>query len=117
MKSVKGTPWGSTDFVMKVLAEKEETLHLSLALKQKGYALHDLEEKTAKLFSLTARNLPVKTREKRYVDARSVLCYFAVREYGISATDMARRLNMTQPAVSYAVKRGKILVGEGNYRL
>ncbi|MBW1700059.1 MAG: transposase, partial [Deltaproteobacteria bacterium] len=41
------------------------------------------------------------------VEARSLFCYWAVRELGYTATDMARRLGMTQPAVGYAVRRGE----------
>jgi putative transposase len=41
---------GSSDFVMKILAEKEESLHRSSALKQKGYTLDDIQKKAAELF-------------------------------------------------------------------
>ena len=57
------------------------------------------------------------SKEKRYVDARSILCYWAVRVLGISTTGMARHLNMTQPAITYAAKRGIIIVQKGNYNL
>ena len=43
------------------------------------------------------------------VEARSVFCYWAVRELGVSATELARRFGMTQPAVSISVKRGENL--------
>jgi hypothetical protein len=33
--------------------------------------------------------------------------YLAVRDLGYSRTDLAKRLGMTQPAVDYAVDRGK----------
>lgn len=65
---------------MKVLAEKEESLHRSNALKQKGYTLEDIQKKAAELFLLKPSDLFTATKEKRYVDARSILCYWAVRE-------------------------------------
>ena len=40
------------------------------------------------------------------VAARSLLCYWAVRELGLTTTELAKRLGQTQPAVSYAVIRG-----------
>ncbi len=43
------------------------------------------------------------------VEARSLFCYWAVREFGVSATELARRFGMTQPAVSISVKRGENL--------
>ena len=44
---------------------------------------------------------------KVQVEARYLLCYWAVRELGISCTDLAKQLEMSQPGVGYAVSRGK----------
>ena len=41
--------------------------------------------------------------------ARSLLCYWAVRELGMSCTVIAERLGMTQLGVSRAVQRGERL--------
>ena len=46
-----------------------------------------------------------KGQSKIRVAARSLLCYWAVRELELTATGLAKRLGMTQPAVSYAVRR------------
>jgi predicted transcriptional regulator len=44
------------------------------------------------------------------VSARSVFCYWAVRELGLTTTAVARVLGLTQPAVSIAVRRGERIV-------
>jgi putative transposase len=41
------------------------------------------------------------------VQARSLRCYWAARELGITATDLARIIGLSQPAVSISVKRGE----------
>ncbi|NVL93638.1 MAG: transposase, partial [Desulfobacterales bacterium] len=51
------------------------------------------------------------------VEARSVFCYWAARELGLSATEMAKRLGMTQPGVGYAVSRGEDIVERMKYSL
>ncbi len=51
--------------------------------------------------------LPSKQRQR--VRARSLLCFWAVREFGLSATLLAQKLGMTQPSVSRAVQRGENL--------
>ncbi|NIA05682.1 MAG: LysR family transcriptional regulator, partial [Proteobacteria bacterium] len=51
------------------------------------------------------------------VQARSLLCYWAVRELGLSVTSVATRLGLTQPAASRAVQRGERLVQKHNYSL
>jgi len=43
-------------------------------------------------------------KNKREVAARSVVSHRAVREVGMSGTEVARRLGVTQPAVNQAVK-------------
>ncbi|MBT8368770.1 MAG: hypothetical protein KJP23_29095 [Deltaproteobacteria bacterium] len=42
-----------------------------------------------------------KGRRKIQVAVRSLLCYWAVRELGLTATELAKRPGMTQPAMSY----------------
>ncbi len=51
------------------------------------------------------------------VEARSLLCYWAVRELGMSATYMAKRLGMSQSGVGYAVSRGEKIAKKKNYQL
>jgi len=58
-----------------------------------------------------------KGRRRIQVTARSLLCYWAVRQLGLTATGLAQRLGMTQPAVSYAVSRGEQIAKERNYNL
>jgi len=58
-----------------------------------------------------------KGRRKIQVAARSLLCYWAVRELGLTGTELAKRLGVTQPAVSYAVIRGERFAKERNYSL
>ena len=54
---------------------------------------------------------------KIQVAARSLLCFWAVPKLGLTATELARRLGMTQSAVSNAVNRGEQIAKEGNYTL
>jgi len=56
-------------------------------------------------------------RRPRKVEARSVYCYWAVCELGMSQSDMAKRLRMTQPGVGYAVRRGEKIAKQRNYQL
>ena len=51
------------------------------------------------------------------VRARSLFCYWAVRELGISNRAVAGHLGLTQPAVSIAVRRGEKLAEDLNLKL
>ena len=41
------------------------------------------------------------------VKARSLMCYWAVRKLGFSATELSKKLGVSQPSVSISVKRGE----------
>jgi DNA-binding transcriptional LysR family regulator len=49
--------------------------------------------------------------------ARSLLCYWAVRELGLSATELARQMAISQPAISQSVKRGEAIAKENGFEL
>ncbi|GAB6270143.1 MAG: hypothetical protein STSR0002_28860 [Smithella sp.] len=58
-----------------------------------------------------------RSRQKDRVAARSLFCYWASRELGIAHTELARRLEISLPAISYAVERGERIAKEKPYRL
>lgn len=51
-------------------------------------------------------------RYKQLVQARSLVCFWAVREASISQPELSRRFDITQPAVSMAVNRGREIAAE-----
>ena len=108
---------GESDFVTAVLAEANEKYDHRYKLKRLGYDLKKIEQIVTGLYQIDGDDLYSRSRQKTLVEARSLLCYWAVRELGISGTDLAKRLGMTQPAVVYAVRRGERLAKEKNYQL
>jgi predicted transcriptional regulator len=56
-------------------------------------------------------------RKRIFVAARSGVSYWAVTELGTSGAEVARRLGVTQPAVSQAVKRGAMIIEERRLKL
>ena len=58
-----------------------------------------------------------KGRGKIQVAARSLLCYWDARELGFTDSELAKRLGLKQPAVSYAVIRGEQIAKEKKYNL
>ena len=51
------------------------------------------------------------------VKARSLFCYWAVRELGFTMADLAPKLNISQPAVSMSAQRGEQIASENGYSL
>jgi len=51
---------------------------------------------------------------RRIIEVRSLLCYWAVRELGVSLSSPSRKLGISVPSVSDSVARGQRLVEEGH---
>jgi putative transposase len=66
---------------------------------------------------LTLCELSLGSRLRSVVRARSVLCYLAVKELGMSGAQVARWLGIGQPAVQRSVLRGGKIVRELNLEL
>jgi putative transposase len=55
--------------------------------------------------------------KKQKVQARSLFCFWAVRELGIPMRNLAKKLGLSGPGMGYAVERGEIIAREYGYRL
>ena len=66
----------------------------------------------AMTFELPSEDIFSPGKYKKRVQARSVLCYWAVRELGETASNLAQKIGISQPAVSQAVERGEKIVKE-----
>jgi hypothetical protein len=103
---------GDSAFVLEVLNGSKEQLDRTYQLKAEGYDLEKLALRVARLFELEPQQLYSPGKYPEIVKARSVFCYWAVRELGRSATSIAKELRLSQPAVSISVKRGERIARE-----
>lgn len=108
---------GDSEFVESVLSYANERYESSYELKRRGYDLDRIAERVAEIYGIEVHHVYSKGKQTQKVKARSLLCYWAVREVGVSLREMARRLEMTAPAIGYAVERGESLAKDNGYRL
>ena len=98
---------GDGDFTQSELDEAKERLEKRYRLRAQGYDL----EKIAMRVSSELGVKPVKVwaagKHPITVKARSLGCYWAVRKLGLSATELSKKLGISQPSVSISVKRGE----------
>ncbi len=97
--------------------DRENYLARFYEIKSRGYTIEKVEKRVMEIFGVEKDVIYSKGRRRIQVAARSLLCYWAVRELGHAATELAKRLKMTQPAVSYAVIRGERIAKENSYTL
>jgi len=108
---------GDGDFVKEVLESCRQQLERRYQYLARGYDFNWLVGQVATLLSLDQE---IVTRRGRYpdtVEARSVLCYWAARELGISTLELSKRLGISQPTASQSVKRGEKVVKEKELKL
>jgi REP element-mobilizing transposase RayT len=108
---------GESDFVRDVLSESEEQFSRKYKLKSLGYDFEKVVERISLLFQVEKEYITGKGRQKNRVQLRDLLCYWTVVELGMPMVDLARKLDMTPAAVSYAVQRGEKMAKKQGYRL
>lgn len=108
---------GESDFVFHVLSEAEEAFERRYELKSLGYDLDRVAARVAGIYGIKREDIFLKGKQRKRVKARSLFCYWAVRELGYSLTELARRLRISVPAVGYSVERGEMIALENNYQL
>ena len=108
---------GESEFVGEVLKASEEAMERRYGLRAEGLDLEGIIERVSELFETSKEEIKAGGKSPKGVAARSVVSYWAVREVGVSGTEVARRLNVTQPAVSQAVKRGARIIEERHLKL
>ena len=108
---------GDSDFVEEVLSRTAEKFDRKYELKRLGYDLDRIVARVAEIYEMKEDDILSKGKQQRKVKARSLLCFWAVRELGISLTDLARRHELSVPAIGYSVDRGEIIARESGYQL
>ena len=108
---------GDGDFVDQVLSAAKEQMEKKYKLAAEGYDLDKIASKVCDVMQLEPFNVWATGKERIRVEARSLLCYWAVRDLGINMAELSRRLNLSLSGVSLSVKQGERIVQEKGFKL
>ncbi|MCF8144793.1 MAG: hypothetical protein K9N21_12825 [Deltaproteobacteria bacterium] len=108
---------GDSKFVESVLKQAAETYDRHYELRRHGVDLDGIIERVAKIYGMEPREILCRGKQQRRVKARSLCCFWAVSELGMSLRELARRLKLSPPAVGFSVERGEAIAHENGYRL
>ena len=108
---------GDSDFVDSVIAQAEEHYTRQCSLRRRGYDLEKIAERVAEIYQMDVGEVLARGRQQHRVGARSLFCFWAVRELGNSLASLAIRLGMSPAGVGYAVQRGEAIAQENGYQL
>ena len=79
-------------------------------LQAQGYAFDKIVDRVAQLFKMRPEEILSPGKQPERVRARSLVCYWAVKQLGMNGTVVARLLGIIQSSVSRAVRHGERLV-------
>ena len=98
---------GDGEFTHSVLEVAKERLEERYRLQAQGYDLGKVTNRVSAELGIDPEQVWSYGKQPLTVKARSLLCYWAVRKLGHSATGLSKRLGVSQPSVSISVKRGE----------
>jgi len=108
---------GEGEFVESVLKEAEENIERRQRLRAQGYDFQKVVSRAGELIGLNVEEVIKPGKHPQRVQARSLVCYWAVIELGLVGTSVAKMLGMSQPAASKAGQRGRRLAADKGYTL
>jgi hypothetical protein len=108
---------GDSDFVDSLISHSEESYDKRQRLRQQGYNLNRIAERVAEVLGVDPEEVFSKGRQDRKVKARSLLCFWASRELGISHAELAKRLGLSPAAIGFSVERGELIAKETKFLL
>jgi chromosomal replication initiation ATPase DnaA len=108
---------GDSDFVESVLEEQDERLERRYQIQILGYDFDKVVDRVAAIFELKPQEVQSNVKQRMRVKARSVLCYWAVKELEMTGAAVGHRLKISKSAVSRAVARGEKIISDMKLKL
>ena len=108
---------GDGEFAQSALDEARERLEERSRLKAQGYDLDKVAIRVSSELGIEPEQVWSPGKHPLTVKARSLLCYWAVRKLGFSATELSKKLGVSPPPVSISVKRGEKIAKTGQLEL
>jgi len=98
---------GDGEFTQFVLDKAKERFEERYRLQAQGYDLKNVALRVSSELGINPEYVWSYGKHPLTVKARSLFCYWAVRKLGFSATELSKKLGVSQPTVSISVKRGE----------
>ncbi len=108
---------GDGEFVEKVLRHANEAFEKKYRLKAEGITVDRIAERVAEIMGIDLGQVWAPGKQHKVVRARSLLCYWATSELGVSQVWLGRKLRLSQAAVSLSVARGLQIASQLNIEI
>ena len=108
---------GDNAFVDETLVKVKEKMESRYSLKARGIDLDAVIRRICETLNIEKQDFLAPGKDRNRVQARSLFCYWAARELGISQAELSSQLKISPAAVTQSVKRGELLVRKIGYSL
>ena len=108
---------GDSDFVESVLSESDERLERKYRLQAQGFGFSKVVERVSDLLGLTVNEVLQSGKQPQVVKARSLVCFWANQELGMTTVEIAKQLGICQSAVSRSALRGEKIAEKNQFAL
>jgi putative transposase len=108
---------GDSEFVEQVLKEAKDRLERRYALEAKGFDFEQVVERVAQVMNINASDVLKRSKDAQTIKARSLLCFWANRELGMTTVEISRRLKLSQSAVSRSSMRGEKIALQNGFHI
>jgi hypothetical protein len=108
---------GGSGFVQQVFKNADEQLEHKYKVRAQGYDLDSIASRVGPLMQMSVTQVMAAGKNRQTFRARSLLCYWAVRECGITMVALSRHLCISPTAVSQLVERGQKIALENKFEL
>lgn len=106
---------GDSSFVTAVLREDTLGVDQVTLRSRQGWTLNRLIRHVCGLCELEEKTLIRKARSNDCSKAKALICFWGKHELGLTTTELAERLRISQQAVSQWIKKGQVLVEGTNF--
>ena len=108
---------GDSDFVQQTLDNADEQLERKYKLRAQGYDIDTIAKRVGQQMQMSATQVLASGKNRQTVRARSLLCYWAVRECGMTMVALSKKLGISPTAVSQSVERGEKIALANQFEL
>ena len=108
---------GDGDFVKQQLEQANERMERKYRIRALGFDTEKIIERVSEVLGIAPAQVTAAGKCRDTVRARSLLCYWAVRECGISMASLSKRLEVSSAAIGQSVKRGEKIASEYGLKL
>lgn len=108
---------GDSEFVQSVLQNQNELMERKYHLQAAGINFEAVVEKVADMYQIEPDSLLVSRKRGLYAMGRALICFWAVNELGMKGIQVAKKLDVSQGAVTKSVERGREIAKQAGLKL